>query len=105
MDSLSEPSDCALAAEFALYLTQFAGLLDGPQGANNGIEEEEQYEQAILVEVQCAVASLIAFAAHLVQARQEGRELVEIFQARYVFFTYVSALLAGHALYYARRSN
>ena len=33
---------CALAAEFALHLPQFAGLLDGPQGTDHGIEQEQQ---------------------------------------------------------------
>ena len=86
-----------LAAEFALDLPQFAGLLDGPQGADHGIEQEQQHEHAVLVEMQLAVAGLVALAAHVVQASQQRSELVEILQARHVLFAHVLALLAGHA--------
>ena len=41
-----------LTAEFALHFPQFAGLLDGPQGADHGIEEEQQHEHAVLVVMQ-----------------------------------------------------
>jgi hypothetical protein len=85
-----------------LHFAQFAGLLDGPQRADHGIEQEQQHQQAILVEVQLAVAGLVALAADVVQTRQERSELVEILQARYVFLPHFLAFLAGHAGDYAR---
>ena len=72
------------ATEFALHLAQLAGLLDGPQRADHGIEQEQQHEQAVLVEVQLAVAGLVALAADVVQARKQRGELVEVLQARHV---------------------
>ena len=80
----------ALAAELALYLSQFAGLLDGPQGTDHGIEQEQQHQHAVLVEVQLAVAGLVAFTAHVVQTCQQRSELVEVLQARHVLFTHIS---------------
>ena len=62
-----------------------------------GLNKNSKHEHAVLVEVQRAVAGLVAFAAYVVQARQERGELVEILQARHVLFAYVLALLAGHA--------
>ena len=92
-------------AELALDFSQFAGLLDGPQGADHGIEQEQQHEHAILVEVQAAVAGLVALAAHFVQARQHRRELVEILQARDVLFAHIFAAFASHADDYARSAK
>ena len=88
--------------EFALHLAELTGLLDGPQRADHGIEQEQEHQQAILVEMQLAVAGLVALATDVVQACQERGELVEILQARHVFFTHVIAILAGHAGNYAR---
>ena len=92
----------ALTTKFALDLPQLAGLLDGPQGTDHGIEQEQQHEHAVLIVVQRAVAGLVALAAHLVQACQQGSELVEVLQARYVLFAYVCAFLTGHTGDYAR---
>jgi len=39
-----------LTAEFALHFPQFAGLLDGSEGADHGIEEKQQHEHAVLVD-------------------------------------------------------
>jgi hypothetical protein len=83
----------APTTEFTLHLPQLAGLLDGPQGTNHGMEQEPQDEHAVLVEVQRAVAGLVALATHLVQARRQGSELVELLQARHVLFAYVLAFL------------
>ena len=92
----------SLTAELALNFSQFAGLLDGPQRANHGIEEEQQHEHAVLVAMQLAVAGLVALAADFVQAREKRSNLVEILQARHVLFTHVLALLGGHARDHAR---
>ena len=94
-----------LTAEFALHLPQFAGLLDGPQGADHGIERNSSTSMQYWSKCSCAVAGLVALAADLVQARQERSELVEILQARHVLFAHVFALLAGHAGNYARSSK
>ena len=59
------------AAELALHVAQFAGLLDGPQRTDHGIEQEQQHQHAVLVEVQLAVAGLVALAADVVQALQQ----------------------------------
>jgi hypothetical protein len=48
------------AAEFALHLPQFAGLLESSKRTDNGIEQKQEDEQAILIHVEIAVASLIA---------------------------------------------
>jgi hypothetical protein len=52
-----------------LYLPQFAGLLDGPRGANHRIEEKQQEQHRVLIVMQLAVASLVASAADFVQPR------------------------------------
>jgi len=91
-----------LATQLTLNLPQFAGLLDGPQGANHRIEQEQQHEHAVLVEVQRAVAGLVTLAADIVQTCQQRSELVEILQARYVFLPHFLAFFAGHARDYAR---
>ena len=70
--------------------------------ADHGIEQEQQHEHAVLVEVQLAVAGLVALAADLVQAREQRSELVEILQARHVLFAHVIAAFASHAGNYAR---
>ncbi len=95
----------ALATEFALHFPQLARLLDGPQGADHRIEQEQQHEQAILVEVQLPIAGLVALATHVMEACQQRSELVEILQARHVLFTHVVTLRAGHAEDYARLAN
>ena len=92
----------ALTTEFALDFPQRARLLDGPQGTDYRIEQEQQHERAILVEVQFPVAGLVALATDVVEACQQRRELVEILQARHVLFAHVFAFLAGHAQDYAR---
>ena len=94
-----------LTAEFALDFPQFAGLLDGSQGANHGIEEEQQHEHAVLVVMQLAVAGFVALAADFMQAGEKRGELVEILQARHVLFTYVIPAFASHAGNYARLSK
>ena len=91
-----------LTTEFALNFPQLARLLDGPQGANHGIEEEQQHKHAVLVVMQHAVAGLVALAADFMQACQQGSELVEILQARHVLFAHLFAHLPGHGDDYAR---
>jgi len=76
----------AAAAENALHLAQFAGLLDCTQRAGDGVEQEEQDEHAILVHVQLAVAGLVAIASNVMQPLQQGLQLVEILLARDVLF-------------------
>ena len=46
----------------------------------SGIEEEQQNERAILIEEQRPIAGVIAFGAYVVEAREEGLKLFEIFQ-------------------------
>jgi hypothetical protein len=69
------------STELALHITQLTSLLDGPQRADHGIEQEQQHEQAVLVDVQHAVARLVASAAYAVQTCQQRSELVEVLQS------------------------
>ena len=69
-----------------------------PQTARRNLQKL----RCTLVEVQLAVAGLVALAADVVQAFQERRELVEVLQARHVFFAHLFALLASHDGDYAR---
>jgi hypothetical protein len=80
-------------------------LLDGPQRADHGIEEEQQHQQTVLIKVELAVPRLVALAAHLVQARQQRRELVEVLQARNVLFAHVFALFACHTRLLSQRQE
>jgi hypothetical protein len=41
--------------------------LQGPQGPEDGVEEEEQDEQAILIVMEAAVAGPVALAADVVE--------------------------------------
>jgi len=63
-----------------LHLFQLAGLLDCPQRRDDRIEHEEQHEHAVLVEVQLAVARLVARTAVVVQSFEQRREPIEILQ-------------------------
>src|SRR5262249_50488312 len=54
------------AAELPLDLLQGAGLLQGAQGAEGGVEEGQQEQQAVVVVMQGAVAGGIARATDLV---------------------------------------
>ena len=66
------------AAELALHVLQRAGLLQGPQGTDDRVEEEEQDEQAVLIVMQAAVAGLVTLAADLVQLIEQRQEPFEV---------------------------
>ena len=48
-------------AEFLLNLRQFAGLLNAPQRGDDRIEQRQEHQQAVLIEVQLAIAGPIAW--------------------------------------------
>src|ERR1019366_10623830 len=68
------------AAELLAHLGDTTGPLQGTQTVARGIEEEQENERAILIEKQRPIAGAIPFGAHVVQAREEGLKLFEIFQ-------------------------
>ena len=92
----------SLTAEFALNLPQFAGLFDGPQGADHGIEEEQQNEHTVLVVMELSISGFVALTADIMEACEQGCELVEILQARHVLFAHVIPAFSSHAGNYAR---
>jgi hypothetical protein len=51
-------------AQFLLNLLEFTGLLQPAQRRDDGVEQMQQNQQAILIEVQLAVAGRITFAAN-----------------------------------------
>jgi hypothetical protein len=61
-------------AEGLLNLRQLAGLLDAAQAIDDGIEVEQEYQRAILVEVEDAIAGYIALGPRLMESFQEGVE-------------------------------
>src|SRR5262249_16861550 len=69
------------AAELLLHLGQFAGLLEGAERADDGVEEVQQDQGAIVIEVQGAVAGPVAGAAVGVEALEQGQELLEVLAA------------------------
>ena len=89
------------AAELPLHLAEFAGLLDAAQRRDDGIEQVQQDQHAILIEMQLAVAGLVALTAIVVQPLQQRRELVEVLQAGDIGFLEFPFL--GHAPHYASR--
>ena len=92
------PEGEPLDAQLPLHLAQPAGLLQRPHRPRDGVEHRQEQQEAILVEVQSSVARLVPLAPHVVQALQQRHELVEVFQARDLFFGDCFAFPAGHAM-------
>jgi hypothetical protein len=92
----------SFTTEFPLDFLQFACLLQCSQRIDRRIEQEQQDQHAILVEVELAIAGLVALAADIAQAIEQRHQFVEVFQARDVLITDVFAFLSGHVLEYAR---
>jgi hypothetical protein len=84
-----------------LDFLQLAGLVDSAQRLDDGVEEEEQDEQAVFIEVQTAVPRLVAVAADLVESLQQGDEFIEELQPLDVAFSDLLSLSVGHAAEYA----
>jgi len=55
-------------AEFLLHVTEFAGLLQPAKRSDDGVEEKQQHQHAVVVEVEGAIAGAIARTADVVQA-------------------------------------
>jgi hypothetical protein len=88
-----------------LHLSQLAGLLNASQGGDDGIEEKEEDEGAILVEMQLSISRLVALAADIVESLEQRHELVEVFQAGDVFVADFFTFFSSHAGDYARRGG
>src|SRR5207245_9790908 len=71
----------ALATQELLHFAQLTGLLDAAQALDDGVKEIEQQQRCVLVQVQHAVARLVAGRARAVQAIQQWPEDLEILQA------------------------
>ena len=65
---------CTATAKLSLHVLKFTGSLERPKGAKHGIEHEYQDEQAVLIIVQVAVASLITLAAVIVKMLKHRQE-------------------------------
>ena len=83
-DSESEPSEVRGQPSFFWTFFEFAGLLESAQRLDDGVEEVEKDEHAILIVVQDAIAGAIAFAADVVETFEQRREPVEVLQAAHV---------------------
>ena len=67
--------------EFPLNLLQLTGLLQPAQRRDDGVEQMQQNQQAVLIEVELAVACPIALAANLMQSPQQRLHAGQVFQA------------------------
>ena len=70
----------AWCAEFFLNLVEATGLLDGAETGKSWIEERQKDQGGIVIEKEPSIAGVIAFGAYVVEAREEGLKLFEIFQ-------------------------
>ena len=59
------------AADLAADLLEQAGLLQGPEGAEDRVEEEQEDQGAIVVEMELAVAGPVALAADVMEPVEE----------------------------------
>src|SRR5262249_43177150 len=66
------------AAELPLDFVERAGLLEGTQRADRGVEQSQQDQQAVVVVVPGAVVGGVAGTADLVQTRDQGDQAVEV---------------------------
>jgi hypothetical protein len=64
-----------------LHLGQGAGLLQGAQGDDDGVEQVHKDQGAVLVEVRGALVGAIALAADTVEAVEERQQLLDIAEA------------------------
>ena len=85
------------AAELLLDIFQFAGLLDGAQRGDDGIEEEQQDVGAVVVEEELAIAGLVAVGADVVKSFEQRHQPVEILQADDVAFGGFRSFACRHA--------
>src|SRR5262249_12821764 len=69
------------ATDLAADLLQPAGLLQGAEGAEDGVEEEQEDQGAVVVEMELAIAGLVAPAADIMEAVEEREYLVEVLEA------------------------
>jgi hypothetical protein len=83
----------AFTAQFLLDLLQFAGLLQCAQGSDDGIEQKEQDQHAVLIKVKLSIGSLVSLATDVVQTLKQRIQLVEILQPRDVLLTDVGLLV------------
>lgn len=76
----------ARAAKLLLHLAEQARLMQTAQGADDRVEQKEQDEQAVLVQVEGAIAGPTPLAADLLAALEQGRQLVKVLQTSEVLF-------------------
>ena len=65
-------------AEFFLDVLEFAGLLQATERLDDGVEEEEQDQHAILIVVQRAITGGISLTADIVEAFEQRSKLIEV---------------------------
>ncbi|MFM9962959.1 MAG: hypothetical protein ACKV2Q_17260 [Planctomycetaceae bacterium] len=68
--------------EFLLHRLQLRGLLQAAQRVHDRIEEEQQHQDAVLVEMQVTVTGRIPLATNLVQPLKQRQQFLEILQPR-----------------------
>ena len=68
------------AADLAADLLEEAGLLQGAEGAEDRVEEEQEDQGEIVVEMELAVAGLVALAADVMEPVEERQQLVEVLE-------------------------
>ncbi len=84
--------------QLALHVAQLGRLLQTAQRADDGIEQKQQDQGAVLIHEQLAVAGPVARSTHRPQAFQERCQALEILQPLNVAFTqrmFSAASLAG----------
>ena len=82
---------CTWDAELFLYLFQFAGLLQGPQGRANGVEHVQQEQADVLVHVKDSVARTVSLASGVAKRFQHSGDGLEVLETlKFVFFYFMS---------------
>jgi len=83
------------AAELALDFFERAGFLETTQRTDDRIEQEQQHQQAVLIEMQLSIAGPVALAAHGMQLFQQRRKPIEVLEGRELTLV-ESRFLVGH---------
>ena len=84
-------------AQQFLHLAQRASLLQAAERFDDRIEEVEQDQQAVLIEMQLAVARLVASAANVVQPLEQGDQMLKILKPGQFGFGHFFASPMCHA--------
>lgn len=86
----------SLTAQQLLDLRELAGLLDGTEAGENGVEVEQQDQGAVLVEMENAIPGAVAFRATGLESFQKRLEDLEVLKPREITVRNRGLAFSGH---------